>query len=111
VRWQRARLSWAQPLLDSSALTTHLQLKMALNMLSTLMMGRRGFYLDNVMTWVRPSNNKLIDRASRYVQLLAGRRGTQLTYEQTVRLVIEEMDKELEGPVVLRVLAGLGIKL
>jgi N-acetylmuramic acid 6-phosphate etherase len=111
VRWGRAGLQWAQPLLDDTALTTHLQLKMALNMLSTLMMGRRGFYLDNVMTWVRPSNNKLIDRASRYVQLLAGRRGTQLSYEQTVRLVIEEMDKELEGPVVLRVLAGLGIKL
>lgn len=111
VRWTRTGLSWAQPLLDATPLTTHLQLKMALNMLSTLMMGRRGFYLDNVMTWVRPSNNKLIDRASRYVQLLAGRRGTQLTYEQTVRLVIEEMDRELEGPVVLRVLAGLGIKL
>lgn len=111
VRWQRKGLSWSQPILDNSALTTHLQLKMALNMLSTLMMGRRGFYLDNVMTWVRPSNNKLIDRASRYVQLLAGRRGTQLSYEQTVRLVIEEMDKELAGPVVLRVLAGLGIKL
>ena len=111
VSWQRAGFSWSQPLLDMSALTTHLQLKMALNMLSTLMMGRRGFYLDNVMSWVRPSNNKLIDRASRYVQLLAGRRGTLLNYEETVRLVMEEMDKELEGPVVLRVLAGLGIKL
>jgi N-acetylmuramic acid 6-phosphate etherase len=48
----------------------HLFLKMAMNMHSTLLMGRYGRYESNVMTWVKPSNNKLIDRAIRYVEYL-----------------------------------------
>ncbi len=111
ILWERAGMNWYQPLWDDSPLSAHLSLKMALNALSTLMMGRRGFYLDNVMTWVRPSNNKLIDRATRYVQLLAQRRGVLLDYETTVRLVIAEMEKGQAGAVVLKVLHGLGIKL
>jgi N-acetylmuramic acid 6-phosphate etherase len=110
ILWQREMASWSMPLFDRHPLMTHLTLKMVINMLSTLMMGRRGFYLDNVMTWVKPSNNKLIDRATRYVQLLATRRGQEIEYEEGVRLVIEEMDKDLVGPVVIRVLASLGIK-
>lgn len=109
ILWQRPGQQWHQPLWDDSPLGAHLSLKMALNSLSTLMMGRRGFYLDNVMTWVRPSNNKLIDRATRYVQLLAARRGKGLEYEATVHMVVNEMEKNAQGPVVLRVLAGLGI--
>ncbi|MBY0518299.1 MAG: hypothetical protein K2P81_15420, partial [Bacteriovoracaceae bacterium] len=62
IIWQREMASWSMPLFDRHPLMTHLTLKMVINMLSTLMMGRRGFYLDNVMTWVKPSNNKLIDR-------------------------------------------------
>ena len=41
----------------------HLLLKMLLNAHSTLLMGRIGRFESNVMTWVKPSNNKLIDRA------------------------------------------------
>jgi N-acetylmuramic acid 6-phosphate etherase len=111
VLWERTGASWSMPLWDASPLFTHLTLKMALNTLSTLMMGRRGFYQDNVMVWVRPSNNKLIDRATRYVQFLAKRRGVDVSYERGVELVLTEMDKELEGPVVVRVLRELGIKL
>jgi len=48
----------------------HLFLKMALNMHSTLVMGRLGRFESNVMTWVKPSNKKLIDRAIRYVEYL-----------------------------------------
>jgi len=33
-------------------------------------MGRLDRYRDNVMTWVRPSNRKLIDRAIRYTDAL-----------------------------------------
>ncbi len=110
VRWEGRGETWSQPLWDEHPLTTHLSLKMALNALSTTMMGRRGFYLDNVMTWVRPSNNKLIDRATRYVQLLAGRRGVEVPYERGVELVISEMEAGGEGPVVLRVLKHLGVK-
>jgi N-acetylmuramic acid 6-phosphate etherase len=48
----------------------HLFLKMALNMHSTLVMGRCGRFESNIMTWVKPSNKKLIDRAIRYVEYL-----------------------------------------
>ena len=48
----------------------HLFLKLALNMHSTLVMGRYGRYESNVMTWVKPSNKKLVDRAIRYVAYL-----------------------------------------
>ena len=48
----------------------HLFLKMALNMHSTLVMGRLGRFESNLMTWVKPSNKKLIDRAIRYVEHL-----------------------------------------
>ncbi len=48
----------------------HLFLKLVMNMHSTLVMGRFGRYESNVMTWVKPSNKKLIDRAIRYVEYL-----------------------------------------
>ena len=53
----------------------HLVLKIILNMHSTLVMGRIGRFESNVMTWVKPSNNKLIDRAIRYVQHLLAQDG------------------------------------
>jgi N-acetylmuramic acid 6-phosphate etherase len=48
----------------------HLFLKICLNMHSTLVMGRMRRFESNVMTWVKPSNNKLIDRSIRYVEYL-----------------------------------------
>jgi len=54
----------------TSLLEEHILLKLLLNAHSTLVMGRLGRYLGNVMTWVRPSNRKLIDRAIRYVREL-----------------------------------------
>lgn len=111
VRWSSENLSWSQPLWDDHPLAVHLGLKMAANALSTLMMGRRGFYLDNVMTWVRPSNNKLIDRATRYVRLLAERRGVQTNYEDVVAKVVTEMEVGGGRPAVLAVLKELGIEL
>lgn len=111
IIWKSEKNTWSQPLWDNHPLTTHLTLKMAANNLSTLMMGRRGFYLDNVMTWVRPSNNKLIDRATRYVRLLASRRGLETNYEEVVADVMTEMEKGGEGPVVLRVLKKMNVTL
>lgn len=107
IQWSSHTHRWSQPLWNDHPLTTHLSLKMVANTLSTLMMGRRGYYLDNVMTWVKPSNNKLIDRATRYVQLLASRRGVTVSYPEGVKLVITEMEAGGEGPVVLRVLKHL----
>lgn len=55
---------------SGSLLYRHLLLKMLLNTHSTLLMGRLGRYQSNVMTWVRASNFKLIDRALRYATFL-----------------------------------------
>jgi N-acetylmuramic acid 6-phosphate etherase len=63
------------------------------------------------MTYVKPSNNKLIDRAVRYVRLLAQRRTGKLPgYEKVTRLLFEEKDKLQPGePIVLKTLAALGV--
>ncbi len=89
----------------------HLLLKLLINMHSTLVMGRLGRYLDNLMTYVKPSNNKLIDRAVRYVRILAQRRTGKLpSYEKVTRLLFEERDKLQPGePIVLKTLAALGV--
>lgn len=70
----------------SVALLDHLTLKLLLNMHSTLVMGRLGRFESNLMTWVYPSNGKLIDRAARYTQILLRRRGYgDFTYDEIVR--------------------------
>lgn len=61
--------------------------KMLLNALSTCTMVRLGRVMGNTMVWVVPSNLKLIDRSTRYLQRLAG-----LTYEQANRLLFEVIE-------------------
>lgn len=68
----------------------HLTLKMMLNVHSTLIMGRLGRFEGNFMTWVYPSNGKLVDRAARYSTLLLERQGARnVDYDQIVRLQFE----------------------
>lgn len=70
----------------------HLFLKMALNMHSTLVMGRCGRFESNIMTWVKPSNKKLIDRAIRYVEyLLHHQNVTAFSYADICYQLFEEM--------------------
>ena len=71
-------------------LFNHLMVKMLLNAHSTLIMGLLGRYEGNVMTWVRSSNNKLIDRAARYVMEILKQRGKSATYEDVVLKIFEE---------------------
>lgn len=72
------------PLLD------HLTVKMLLNMHSTLVMGRLGRFEGNLMTWVFPSNGKLVDRAARYTQILLGAQGhSGFSYDAIVRAQFE----------------------
>ncbi len=66
-------------------LSAHLVLKILLNNLSTVIMGRMGRYESNLMTWVRASNNKLVDRACRYVDTLLKQKGIVVSYEELVR--------------------------
>lgn len=89
----------------------HLLLKMLINIHSTLVMGRLGRYLDNLMTYVKPSNNKLIDRSVRYVRLLAQRRtGHMPGYEKVTRALFEQREALQPGePIVLKTLAALGV--
>ena len=75
------------------ALHRHTLLKMLLNIHSTLVMGKLRRYKNNLMTWVKPSNGKLIDRASRYVQHLLEYEGRQLNYDEVVHSLFENMER------------------
>ncbi len=90
--------------LGQDGLFTHLMVKMLMNAHSTALMGLLGRYEGNVMTYVRPSNNKLIDRAARYAIQLLDDRGVQTSYESVVHEIFEQIEKEDSLPVVLRVL-------
>ena len=76
-----------------NSLFEHLVLKMALNIHSTLVMGRLGRYERNIMTWVRASNNKLIDRTIRYVDFLLQEQGVSLSYETITYACFELMER------------------
>lgn len=56
-------------------LLSQLLVKMILNTHSLMVMGLLGRYEGNVMTWVRASNGKLIDRTVRYLDFLIQKRG------------------------------------
>ncbi len=89
-------------------LFNHLMVKMLLNAHSTLIMGLLGRYEGNVMTWVRPSNNKLIDRAARYITQLLSMKGITVSYETVVQKIFEEIEIVNENePVVVRVVEKL----
>jgi len=68
-------------------------LKMILNTHSTLVMGRLGRYEGNVMTYVRASNNKLIDRAIRYIDILLKNKNIMLSYSQICYILFEMIEK------------------
>lgn len=83
-------------------------LKMAFNILSTLIMGRMGRYEGNLMTYVRPSNFKLVDRAVRYVIELGEREGLELTYMEVVdEIFIQIPALGPDEPVVLKTLDAI----
>jgi len=72
---------------------THLVLKMILNTHSTLIMGRLGRYEGNVMTYVRASNNKLIDRSIRYIDLILRNKQIILPYDRICSMLFEMLEK------------------
>jgi N-acetylmuramic acid 6-phosphate etherase len=77
----------------TAPLFKHLVLKMILNTHSTLIMGRLGRYEGNVMTYLRASNNKLIDRAIRYIDLILQTKKISLTYSELAHAMFEMMEK------------------
>ena len=66
---------------------TRAGLKMLLNALSTCTMVRLGRVMGNYMIWVVPSNLKLIDRSTRYIQKLTG-----LDYRAANHLLFEVIE-------------------
>ena len=85
-------------------LSHHSLVKVVLNNLSTLIMGRMKRYTSNIMTYVKPSNYKLIDRAARYVLIL--RPGTP--YEEAVKAIYAIRYKiKYDDPIVLKVIEYL----
>lgn len=85
------KYSFAAPF--KNQLFMHLLLKMILNTHSTLVMGRLGRYEGNVMTYVRASNNKLIDRAIRYIDLILKNKNIILSYEDLAHILFEMVEK------------------
>jgi N-acetylmuramic acid 6-phosphate etherase len=97
---------------ELSLLNEHLMLKMLLNIHSTLVMGRLGRYHGNVMTCVRPSNFKLIDRSIRYVQqMLQAEHISAYSYEDICHQCFVEFEQsEVNEPIVLRTFNSLKSK-
>jgi N-acetylmuramic acid 6-phosphate etherase len=77
----------------TNPLFIHLVLKMILNTHSTIVMGRLGRYEGNIMTYVRASNNKLIDRAIRYIDLILKAKKIDLPYETLAYILFEMIEK------------------
>jgi N-acetylmuramic acid 6-phosphate etherase len=71
----------------TNQLMQHTCLKILLNVHSTLLMGLMGRYQSNIMTWVKVSNAKLIDRATRYIQILLKEKKIKKDYIEVVDLI------------------------
>lgn len=94
----------AIPVSSLDNLQQHVFLKTALNAHSNVVMGKLGRYLNNIMIWVRPSNNKLVDRAIRYVSyLLQKNHHIDVSYEELALALFEVKDQiRSDESVVLR---------
>jgi N-acetylmuramic acid 6-phosphate etherase len=101
--------SFQVPTPGLNELERNLILKMILNIHSTLFMGALGRYESNLMTYVRPTNLKLIDRTIRYVEQLMEHRGHQpASYERIARKLFSIKNLvPIDEPIVLRVLESL----
>lgn len=77
---------------ETPILFEHLLLKIILNIHSLLVMGRLHRYESNVMTWVKPSNKKLIDRSIRYVlQILQSKNINSFSYDDVAYQLFAEI--------------------
>ena len=109
LRWALGenRSSWSTG--GAGLVVEHVLLKVLLNMHSTLTMGRLGRYQSNVMTWVRPSNRKLVDRAIRYAAELLRQEGiTGVSYEQLAAECFRQIPRMAEDePIVPRMVTAI----
>ena len=92
IEWKLGSLTQHLDWSGFHILFQHLLLKMILNIHSTLIMGRLGRYQNNLMTWVRPTNGKLIDRACRYVIYLLEEDGVHVSYDEVVKELFHQSE-------------------
>ena len=108
-----AGVTLAFPRPPGGLLAAHLYLKLLLNAHSTAIMARLGRCRGNLMTYVRASNLKLIDRAVRYARhLYKAETGREIAYETAVRALFAiRPTLGPDEPAVLRVLEYLRAQL
>lgn len=101
------KIIFARP--PGDLLAAHLFLKLLLNAHSTAVMARLGRCRGNLMTYVRASNLKLIDRAVRYARHLRKlESGREVPYEDAVRALFAiRPTLGPDDPAVLRVVDKL----
>ena len=94
---------------------TRVGVKLLLNTLSTCTMVRLGRVMGNYMIWVAPSNLKLIDRSTRYIQKLTGLdyvKANHLLFEVIEyvepRMKADQVHPPVVGVSVMRYRYGLG---
>lgn len=83
---------WMKVPMPRPLLSQMILLKMMFNAHSTITMGRLGRYYGNIMTFVRPSNFKLIDRAVRYVEHMIEDMPEKPSYDEIARIIYEKKD-------------------
>ena len=93
IHFELDELTHTLGLNELNFLSAHLVLKVLMNNLSTTIMGRMGRYESNLMTWVRASNNKLVDRAVRYATTLLAQKGIEVPYEKLVHTCFRLKDQ------------------
>jgi N-acetylmuramic acid 6-phosphate etherase len=89
---------------EASLFIRHIILKILLNTHSTLLMGRLGRYQSNIMTWVRPSNYKLIDRSIRYALILLNEQGIEVTYEMLAHRLFKILENLNRDEAIVQIL-------
>ncbi len=88
---------------NQNFLSLHLVLKMMMNIHSTLLMGVLGRYESNLMTFVRASNFKLIDRSVRFATHLLRNDGYEADYNRLVHICFQFKDSiSRDEPLVLK---------
>lgn len=93
LKWSFRDVEKTIPCFQGHPLFQHLSLKLLLNAHSTVVMGRMGRFESNLMTWVTPTNGKLIDRTVRYCEELLRMRGKSIpAYDELVKKIFLELD-------------------
>lgn len=113
IRWKLQDLEASFDVSNSGNLFDHILLKLLLNIHSTLIMARLGRSTSNFMTYVSPTNGKLVDRAARYTLWLLQQNGHHsVSYEQVVRELFEQLEILKTGEsVVLKTYEALSAKI